>query len=326
MKRSNWSIPNFPLMSPWQHRAFFSRILWISIWKTPTYGHLLVDILQGIAKRIALLQVAGESVNPLIWTCLKIRHAGPQGWKSPKNRRSGSSSVLAGSVEVDVDVFGRIRRQAHTDRTHRASQSSAVLCSLVHLWILVYPKKWVQPRPPWALKYEPYQPPSPPHWERRGKKLRHSSVSRTIPSKPITPSPRCPFLASGGWAFSLCFCIKVHQNGLCSEKRLGEPKYIHCFKDFDPPDCTWPLKTQDNVMYRKLSMGAYIDDQTWCIRYMEFGFLITGLGLLPSCKRLLMVQKDGIMNMMIMDFPTNYFESLFSNIVKHDLIFTKFTS
>lgn len=180
-------------------------------------------------------------MNPLIWTCLKIRHAGPQGWKSPKNRRSGSS-VLAGSVKVDVDVFGRIRRQAHTDRTHRASQSSAVLCSLVHLWILVYPKKWVQPRPPWALKYEPYQPPSPPHWERRGKKLRHSSVSRTIPSKPITPSPLCPFLASGGWAFSLCLCIKVHQNGLCSEKRLGEPKYIHCFKDFDPPDCTWPLK------------------------------------------------------------------------------------
>lgn len=34
--------------------------------KTPTYGHLLLDILQWIAKRNALLQVAGESVNPLI--------------------------------------------------------------------------------------------------------------------------------------------------------------------------------------------------------------------------------------------------------------------
>jgi len=67
-RKPNCPIPNFPLKSPWQHcTIFFSRILWISMWKTPTYGHLLVDILQGTAKRIGLLQVAGESVNPLIW-------------------------------------------------------------------------------------------------------------------------------------------------------------------------------------------------------------------------------------------------------------------
>ncbi len=224
---------------------FFSRILWISMWKTPTYGHLLVDILQGIATRNALLQVAGESVNPLIWTCLKIRHAGPQGSKSPKSRRSGSS-MLAGSVKVDVDVFGRIRRQAHTDRTHRASQSSAVLCPLAHLWILVYPKKWVQPRPPRALKYEPYQPPSPPHWGGGG----GAPPLLCLKNNSIQTHPPPPLIALS-WQVVGFLSVLLYESASewpLLRKETWRTKILSLFQKCWPTRLHMTIKTQDNVM------------------------------------------------------------------------------
>jgi len=204
------------------------------MWKTPTYGHLLVDILQGIAKRIGLLQVAGESVNPLIWTCLKIRHAGPQGWKSPKTRQSGNS-VLASRGECGSGcgcVWEDPTPGTHRQNPPRQSELRGFMFTSAFMNLSL--SQNVSPTPtPMSAEIRDLSAPQPtlPHWERRGKKLRHSSVSRTIPSKPIHPLPSLPF--PGKWrAFSLCLCIKVHQNGLCSEKRLGEPKYIHCFKDF----------------------------------------------------------------------------------------------
>lgn len=196
------SIPNFSHLSPWQSNQ---STLKFNV-KTPTYDHLLVDTSQGIPKRNALLRVAGESVNPRIWTCLKIRHAGPLGWKSPRNRRSGSS-VLSGSVEVDADGFlGRIRRQTHRQKP----PSSAVLCPLAHLWILVYPKKWVQPRPPWALKYEPYRPPTQPTGGKRGENL----PLLCLKNNPIPTHPP-PALFALSWQvlrLSLCLWMKVRLN------------------------------------------------------------------------------------------------------------------
>ncbi len=236
---------NFPLTAPWQHRTIFCRILSIliiSMRKTPTYGHLLVDILQGIAKRNALLQVAGESVNPLIWTCLKIRHAGPQGSKSPKNRRSCSSArgeCGSGWGCIWEDPTAGTHRQ----NPPRQSELRGFMSTGAFMNLSLSQK--VSPTPtPISAEIRAISAPQPtPLGKKRegggGGGLRHSSVSRTIPSKPIHPLPSLPFPGKW-WAFSQCFCIKVHQNGLCSEKRFGEPKYFHCFKDFDPLGCTWP--------------------------------------------------------------------------------------
>ncbi len=232
-----------------------------------------------------------------------------------RRRTGGAAALLAGSVEVDEGVFGRIRRQAHTDRIHRASQSSAVLCPLAHLWILVYPKKWVQPRPPSALKYEPYQPPSQPHWERRERE----GVGGTPPllclkNNSIQTHPPPPLIALS-WqvvGFLSVLLYKSPSEWPLLRKEIWRTKILSLFQRFWPTRLHVTIKTQDNVTKRTWVTIHIM--WTSCIRYicsLHFQYL----NILARPKMMLLV----VLNILLMDVPQFTVDKI-SSIIQHIFI------
>lgn len=154
--------------------------------------------------------------------------------RGESRRRTGGAAARGECVSGCGCIWEDPTPGTHRQNPPRQSELRGFMSTGAFMNLSISQKLSPTPTPTSAEIRDISAPQSTPLGKKRGYK---NSVSRTIPSKPIHPLPSVPFPGKW-WAFSLCFCMKVHQNGLCSEKRLGEPKYFHCFKDFDTLGCT----------------------------------------------------------------------------------------
>lgn len=217
------------------------------MWKTPTYGHLLVDILQGIAKRNALLQVAGESVNPLIWTCLKIRHAGPQGSKSPKNRRSGSSA--RGECESGWGcILEDPTAGTHRQNPPRQSELRGFMSTGAFMNLSLSQK--VSPTPtPISAEIRAVSAPQPTPL---GKKGGWTPPLLCLKNNSIQTHPPPPLIALS-WQVVGFLSVLLYKNPSewpLLRKETWRTKILLLFQRFWPTRLHMTIKTQDNVTKR----------------------------------------------------------------------------